>query len=185
VRGFRPSSELSPPHTVASQSTVGEGRRELEPCAFVFCRTGYATCADISRGVALGHSVRPHIRRAVSATDWIHHCRIAARHQLDERRDDVAHGHLRELKFAHQRRHQLLMLGIIDRHAGNTIGDLLEAVSLCAFELATQLSEIQERVSTVPSARTRSSDFDHALIKHFGFDDVARKYIGTRLVTDA
>jgi UDP-N-acetylglucosamine acyltransferase len=27
-------------------------------------------------------------------------------------------------------------------------------------------------------------DFDHALIKHFGLDDVARKYIGTCLVTD-
>jgi len=70
-----------------------------------------------------------------------------------------------------------------DRHAGND-RDRFEAVSLCAFELATQLSEIRSAFDR--ARRTHALiDFDHALIKHFGFDDVARKYIGTRLVTDA
>ena len=93
----------------------------------------------------------------------------------------MAGRYLREIQFARERGDALFMLGKavgVHEHHGNR----LDAVGFCALKGCARGREIRFALDSAISAHP-FVDFDNALVKHVGFDDLALEYNGDRTLT--
>ena len=143
--------------------------------AFCGDRSAHALCAEITRHLP---NILPQDRREIRIDDG----GIAAADQFDERRDLVAHRHLRKSDLARERSHALLMLGIaIGVHEHDR--DRLDAVGASGRKLAAQRRQIRLALDGTVGVHA-FVHFDDALVEHLRFDDVACEDLRPRLVAD-
>ena len=122
--------------------------------------------------------VAPQDRREIR----IHHRGVAAADELDQRRHLVADRDLPKAQFTGQRRHLLLVLrkavGVHehDRHR-------VDAVGFGRIEIGAHGGKVGRALHRAVGAHALV-DFRHAFIEHVGLDDLARKNLRPRLVTD-
>ena len=108
---------------------------------------------------------------------------IAAADELDQRRDFVAGGDLREAEFARQRG-QPPLVGVVAIGVHQNNGDRADAVGFGAFELAPRRCNIEFALDSAVGAHALV-ELDHALVQHVRLDDVLGEDFRPRLVTDA
>jgi hypothetical protein len=117
-------------------------------------------------------------RREVGVDDR----RIAAAHELDQRRDLVAHRDLRKADLARERGHALLVFGVtVGVHEHDR--DCVDSASERGRKLRPDGGEIRLLLDRAIGAHT-FVDLNHALVDHFRLDDVASKNFGPRLIAD-
>ena len=122
--------------------------------------------------------ISPQDRRQIR----IHHRRVAAADQLDQRRDLVADRHLRE-DFARQRRDLLFMFGkAIGMHEHDR--DRVDAVGVGTPQLWFDGGKIGRILDAAVGAHPLV-DLDHALEQHVGLDDFLGEDFRPRLIADA
>ncbi len=112
----------------------------------------------------------------------VDHGGVAAADELDQRRNLVARGYLREAERAGERGNALFVRRI-------TIGvqehdrDRGDAVGLRAFERGAGFGEIRLAFDRAVGAHALA-DLDDALVENLGLDDVSGKNLGPRLIAD-
>ena len=150
----------------------GHGRPRVL-CAEVFGAEVFG--AEIPRHLT---DILPQDRRKIGIDDG----GVAAADQLDERRDLVAHRHLRKADLARERGHALLVLGVaIGVHEHDR--DRLDAVGACGRKLPAQRRQVGLVLDRAVGAHALVH-FDDALVEHLRFDDVACENLRPRLVAD-